>query len=189
MLNTSAWLLIKLENDYRTFITCACIGTYFRLETVRVSGVMLQMNRWILIAFCAIFLGGCNSYETRTYDVTVKNAGPEAVTVWLTKDGEPYEQAWLSPEDLIIESPKSPKKEISGVVIPAGKVANTGPRVGQFREQTHAILRVYEGQMGMNELLATKPGAARVDLELSPGKSEFVVKTDDHIVTVQRSGQ
>src|SRR5436190_1363972 len=102
-------------------------------------------------------LAGCQSYEKRTYDVSVKNAGAEPITVWLTKDGEPYEFGWLSPEDVVIQSPKEPKKEISGVVIPPGKTAETGQRLGRFNKETHAILRIYDGQLGIDKILATHP--------------------------------
>ena len=137
-------------------------------------------------AICLILLlSGCHSWETQTYEVSVRNAGPEPVTVWLTKDGEPFEPGWYSPEDMIIESPKAPKKPPSGVVIAPGKTGDTGKRSGRFAKETHAILRVYEGQLSINDLLATHPGPARVDLELKPGASTFIVKSAGHVLDVQ----
>jgi hypothetical protein len=143
----------------------------------------------IKIAFAClaslVLLDGCQSYEKRTYDVSVKNAGAGPITVWLTKDGEPYEYGWLSPEDVVIESPKEPKKEISGVVIPPGKTAETGQRLGRFKKETHAILRIYDGQLGIDKILATHPGPSRVDLILQPGRSAFVVKSTEYGIDVQ----
>ena len=57
-----------------------------------------------VVACCCA--GGCHSYETRAYDVMVRNDSPVPIVVWLTKDGPPYEQAWLSPEDIAIETPQ-----------------------------------------------------------------------------------
>src|SRR5580765_3867829 len=97
-----------------------------------------------LILSCA----GCHNWEKRTYDVTVKNAGPDPVTVWLAKNGEAYEPGWYSPENLVLQSPRQPVKELSGVIIPPEKVASTGPRSGLFAPNTSAILRVYAGELG-----------------------------------------
>src|SRR5439155_18460914 len=113
------------------------------------------------------------------------NDGPDPITVWLTKDGEAFEEGWLSPEDMIIESPKSPNKPLSGVVIAPGKTADTGKRKGRFAKETQAILRVYDGQLGINELLATHPGPTRVDQPLQPGANAFVVKSQGHVLDVQ----
>ena len=66
-----------------------------------------------------------------------------------------------------------------------GKTADTGKRAGRFASETHAVLRVYEGQLGINDILATQPGAGRIDLTLQPGRSEFVVKSDNHVLDVQ----
>jgi len=136
-----------------------------------------RMKRALLVCGLAVLVLGCHDWKERTYSVSVKNNGPEPVTVWLTKDGEPYEQGWFSPEVLIRLSPKSPPKEISGVVIPAGKTADTGERKGRFAENTHAILRVYVGNQSINDLLAMHPGARRQDLVLEPGKNAFTVST------------
>jgi hypothetical protein len=144
------------------------------------------MKNCICVLLLALLLPcvGCHNWETRTYDVTVKNAGPDPVTVWLTKDGEPFEPGWYSPENLILHSPKEPPKEISGVIIPPDKVASTGPRTGRFDPHTHAILRIYAGQLGMNQMLATSAGPGREDLRLAPGQNVITVKSSAGSVTV-----
>jgi hypothetical protein len=86
---------------------------------------------------------------------------------------------------LIIQSPKKPVKEISGVVIPAGKTASTGARGGRFAERTHAILRVYLGALKMDQLLATHPGPNRADILLEPGKDSFFVSSPGGVLEVR----
>ena len=140
-----------------------------------------------LLALAAISMAGCKSYETRTYDVTVRNDTPDAIVVWLTKDGAPYESGWLSPEDIAIQSPKANDPELAGAIVAAGKTADTGTRKGRFEPDTHAILRVYQGQLKFSEILATSRGdPMRIDLQLPPGRSEFIVRPAGSLITVQR---
>jgi hypothetical protein len=144
------------------------------------------MKSLLIILLCT-FMVGCQSesYETRTYDVSVKNESAGPVTVWLTKDGAPYEPGWLAPEDLAIESPHGPTHVISGLVVPQGKEGFTGPRVGRFEPQTGAILRVYAGQLKYEQILATEPdGKRRIDQELHPGMNHLVVTGDSTAIAV-----
>lgn len=129
------------------------------------------MNHRVWIALL-LLTTGCQSYQTRTYDVTVNNNSPEPVTIWLTKAGEPYEPGWLAPEDLAIESPQGRENVIGGVVLAPGKTASTGQRTGKFARDTDAILRVYEGQLQFIDILAVnRDSPLRQDVALPPGKS------------------
>jgi hypothetical protein len=184
----SAGLLRNLEKDYRTRgdrVSGFGVRVERFGEQCRFGCNARTMRRTLIACNIALLSAGCHSWETRSYEVSVRNAGPEPITVWLTKDGAPFEPGWYSPEDMIIESPKVPKKPLSGVVIAPGKTGDTGKRSGRFAKETHAILRVYEGQLGINELLATHPGPARVDLELKPGASAFIVKSAGHVLDVE----
>ncbi len=128
-------------------------------------------------------LVGCQSYETRVYDVTVKNYASCPITIWLTKSGPPYEQGWMAPEDIAVESPKQAQHVIGGVIVPQGKIADTGPIPGQFEAGTRAVLRVYGGKLTFDQLLASSQrDKNRVDVELHPGKMDLVVTgTPDYI--------
>ena|SRR5437016_2380366 len=133
------------------------------------------MKTLLIILFCAVYVG-CQSYQTRTYDVTVKNNSAGPITVWLTKDGPPFEAGWLAPEDIAIESPKQPARIVSGLIIPSGKEGFTGPRPGRFDPQTRAVLRVYAGQLTFEQMLASdRDEKRRVDLRLHPGRNDLVV--------------
>src|SRR5688500_3418732 len=72
------------------------------------SGTLVRMIRPVLIPTCALALTawGCNSTRTDTFDVDIRNATEQPVTLSLAKDGPPYEPTWATPEDLAIESPK-----------------------------------------------------------------------------------
>jgi hypothetical protein len=125
---------------------------------------------------CLLLLVGCRSYEARTYDVTVANVSSGPITIWLTKNGPPFEASWLSPEDMAVESPRGPQGAIGGVVVPEGKTARTGPRKGQFDSGTRAILRVYSGALTFDQMLASSSESrSRVDVRLPPGQSAYVV--------------
>ena len=119
---------------------------------------------------------GCHTYEKRVYDVTLKNDSSVPVTIWLTKDGAPFEEGWLAPEDLAIQSPQQPIRLISGIIVFPGKTAFTGPHRGQFEPSTSAVLRVYAGQLKFEEILATREeDKRRFDVRLHRGVSELVV--------------
>ena len=133
------------------------------------------MKKLLFIAFCLSAIG-CQSYEHVVYDVQVHNNTTGPVTVWLTKDGPPFEPGWLAPEDIAIESPKQPVHVISGLVIPTGKTGFTGPRTGQFQPGTNAVLRVYAGQLTFDQLLSFDQGDKhRVDQRLHPGMNDLVI--------------
>ena len=93
----------------------------------------------ILAAF--IFLTACSSSDQRTFELSVTNRSDGPITVWLTKNGPPYEDNWLSPEDLVQNSPKMSDR-IPGVQISPGRTAEAKVS-GQFDPDTQAILRVY----------------------------------------------
>ena len=139
------------------------------------------------LTLLCLLMAGCHTYETRRYDVTVHNRTAEPITIWLTKDGPPYEAAWLSPEDLAIESPRqNESREIGGVILQPGKSASA-LRAGRFETATRAILRVYDGAVRFNDLLAiSRENPARVDVALRPGNNEYSVEPGAGQLTVRR---
>jgi hypothetical protein len=121
---------------------------------------------------------GCESVQTRSYDVSLKNDSIKPVTIWLTKNGPEFEEGWKSPEDLAIESPRMNEK-LAGVVVPPGKTAMTGNVTGHFAPHVDAILRVYLGQKTFDELLAVnRQSLDRTDVVLRPGVNRILVKDD-----------
>jgi hypothetical protein len=129
----------------------------------------------LLASFAAPLVGGCSSVRKRDYEVNVTNESSKPVTVWLAKNGMPYEPGWKAPEDLAIEFPGK-DEPIAGVVVPAGKTASTGKVTGQFAPGVDAILRVYLGQKKFAELLAVnRDSPDRIDIALKPGINDVLV--------------
>lgn len=140
---------------------------FFTIRPMRI--IALTMG---LLLLC----GGCT--VSRTYEVSVRNDTSGPITIWLTKDGPPEQEAWLSPEQIAID-PTRATPEIGGVVVPAGKTASTGPTKGQFYSDVNAVLRVYEGQFTLAQLLAISRGSPnRIDTILPLGDSKWVVSDD-----------
>jgi hypothetical protein len=139
-----------------------------------------MMRSWFTAAAVACVFAtllGCHSYEVRTYDITVHNATRAPVTIWLTKDGPPYEDGWWSPEDLAMLSPKqNAAHEVGGVIVEPGKTADAINRKGRFEPQTNAILRVYRTGGGFNDLLAiSHDSPSRTDVKLRPGRNDLEI--------------
>lgn len=117
-------------------------------------------------------LTGCQTTYRANVSVSIKNESDQPVTVWITKTGE-RDAEWLAPEDLALAA----KPEmINGAVIPPGKTGELGPLKGKFEEDAVPILRVYEGQLEYDQLLATSVDSAlRVDVTLSDGMNRLKV--------------
>ena len=149
-----------------------------------VAGTIFGMR--LLFPFLVVgMLIGCA--PTRTYQVAIKNELNQPITVWLTKSGPPVEGSWLSPEQLATyHNPIGGR--IAGSAVPSGKVAEAGPLKGKFPAGTEAILRVYLGQHTLDELLATNSkNSTRVDVTLSPGRSDLIVRERDGKLAVEPS--
>lgn len=127
------------------------------------------------LTLLALVVGCSSNLQTRQYQVMVVNDSSKPVTVWLTKNGEMYEEKWKSPEDFAVESPKA-KDPVTGVVVPAHEKRGTDIIPGRFRPETDAILRVYQGQLTFNEILAAgKNSSARKDVVLKPGRNDITI--------------
>jgi hypothetical protein len=152
------------------------------------------MMLWVLSVMLTV---GCSSTREYSFNITVRNESPGPVTIWLTKEGPPIEQGWRSPEQVAVQAPGH-EERISGVLVPPGKTASTGPIKGKFEEGSSAWLRIYDGKYPhFSDLLAVSPKSSkRVDQPLDPGVNRLVVKTrngtiyaevDDRGPTTQRA--
>lgn len=125
--------------------------------------------------FAGMCLVGCASSARQTFDVSVKNESSKPITVWLTKDGPPYEPRWASPEELATERPGGSDQYL-GVIVPPNKTGSTGPVDARLDAGTRAWLRVYADAEEFSDLLALSRGSPRrLDLPLQPGENHFVV--------------
>ena len=145
-------------------------------------------SRLFLILSILSVVTGCQSAQTRTYDISVRNETGKELTVWLAKDGGPYEAHWASPEEIARERPGG-GDAYWGIVIPAGKTGFTGETTGKFDDDSRAYLRVYSDVKTLSQLLAVGRGSAnRLDLPLQEGKNDFIV-SDGAKLSATRSGQ
>jgi hypothetical protein len=139
---------------------------------------MLTRTLALLTTTVTTFLVGCSNAHKYEFAVNIKNDTPEPVTVWLTKQGGPPEEGWLSPE--AVESTRPAKLgHINGVVVPAGKTGNLPSLAGRFEPDALAILRVYAGQLMLDQILATpEDGKLRIDVPLREGMNELIVTSN-----------
>jgi len=125
--------------------------------------------------FAGILAGifaGCAAGPTQTYNISVHNKSGMPVMLWLSKDGPPAEEGWLTTEQFLEAPPGDPSP---GVTLPPDKTANTGKRSGKFPQGTHAILEVFGND-------STDPARSKTAgvlmLRLQPGKNELTVSLD-----------
>lgn len=118
--------------------------------------------------------------QTRTYRVAVRNDTPRPITVGFAKEeGGPFEQAWATPEEVAIESPRYSEREWDSVVVPPGKTGVAGPISGKFDSDARAFLRVYGVEGRLNDLLAISRGSPRrADVPLAPGRNALIVREE-----------
>ena len=140
------------------------------------------MNRIAFIALIAIsaLIVGCNTTRTDTFDIEIRNATSQPLTLSLAKDGPPYEPAWATPQDLAIETPKRREQWSGGpsgmAAVPPGKTASVKGLRGQFNSGVNGYLRVYAGDLTISEMLAkAKDSPSRADVMLKPGVNVVVV--------------
>src|SRR3954467_4229664 len=144
-----------------------------------------MFNRAFIVLWCVVVLasgggGGCSPTQTRTFDVTVRNQTPGALTLSLAKDGPPYEPAWATPEDVATESPRLRedwRRTQGGMkAVPAGRVADVRGLTGKFESGTHAYVRVYAGELSISEMLSKgRDSPDRVDVPLAPGTNDITI--------------
>ncbi len=125
---------------------------------------------------------GCST-RSESYMVSVKNETNSPLTMGFTKEGEPFQDDFMAPEDIALDRQVKPELYSWGNLLPAGKGATTNkPMTAKLGTDAIAYLRVYRGHLNMLEILAISRGSAsRVDVPLMPGRNDFVI--------VQRDGK
>lgn len=115
---------------------------------------------------------GCAS--TRTYDVAVKNQTDDWLTIGLVKEGGPMQPDWESPESAVSNDRKP--SAVMWEHVPPGKTADTGPIKGRFFRRSQAVLRIYEGKLGLEGMMAiSRDQPNRVDVPLHAGLNRFEI--------------
>lgn len=136
-----------------------------------------------LLSVLCLFAGavGCSSTQKRTYSVSVVNAADEPVMLWLTKDGPPFEDHWLTPSqwhelkrDGIIPADAADP----AVLLPPGMRVDLGPQPGEFAYEAAAVLMVYATPVTLEQMAATPRDTGLMDVVfLEPGHNNVMVRT------------
>ena len=131
----------------------------------------LIMRTFIALSLLCLTVG-CAS--TRSYDVSLKNQTDGWLTIGLIKDGGPFQPDWEAPERALSNDRKP--SAVMWEHVPPGKVADTGAIKGRFFRHSQAILRVYEGKLGLEGMMAISRGEPnRIDIPLHPGLNRLSV--------------
>lgn len=135
-----------------------------------------MLNRCLSLGALALLLTavGCSSTTKTNFTISLNNAGREPVTVWLAKSGGPDENEWLPPE-AFVDSRAANIGTVKGIVIPPGKTGSIGPITGRFEPDAFAVLRVYAGELTLDQIMATPAGKLRVDVPLQEGANNLRV--------------
>ncbi len=126
------------------------------------------------LVLVAMWAGGCASMQS--YELSVKNQTDKPLTLWLTKQGDEREAAWLPPEALATSN-ATDVRTIGGIVVMPGKTGFTPqPVKGSFSGHDQAILRVYSNAMTLDQVLAmSRRSPNRIDVPLLPGKTALII--------------
>ena len=139
----------------------------------------------IVPAVLAMLLGGCATTQRRTYSVSVVNAAREPVVLWLTKDGPPMEEQWLTPSqwhELRWRGTIPADIPDPAVELPPGMKVDLGPQRGRFDPGTGAALLVYSTPVTLAEMADTPRRSALLDIVLlEPGHNNVMVRSSSPV--------
>jgi hypothetical protein len=126
-----------------------------------------------------------------SFEVEVQNNTLVPLSMGLVKSGGPGEDGWTSPSDIAIGAPHFSERKW-GTLLPPNQKTVVGPLEGRFNPGSSAVLRVYAGDLTVEELLTYSRGDGdRLDLYLMPGRSAFVIERarDGRLTARQTGGQ
>jgi len=137
--------------------------------------------RLLLVSILVLITVGCSSSGEFTVGVVNKTHRP--LSVGLVKNGPPMEPAWASPMEIDMANPKLLGRKW-GTLVPPGEAVVIGPQKGKFKSGVVAILRVYAGDLPVEDLMAISPGnRERIDLPLDNGATGVVIRDSDQGLT------
>jgi hypothetical protein len=163
-------------------------GSLFFLPRIKIPalgkrGYIPHMIRTACALTLLLLVVGCSQTKSENFDLSVTNQTSKPITIWLCKSGPPYEDNWLSPEELVQNSPKLVTKP-AGAYVPAGRTAHAS-LTGLFDPDSHAILRIY-ATTGLDNILAISQGSLnRIDMPLDSGSTHVTV--DDKVGHIEAS--
>jgi len=148
------------------------------------------MLRLIPIAFllvaAAVFAGCAPATQERTYSIYVTNKLSQKITVFLTKNGPPVEDQWLSPAQWAAGPISEDNKILNCAVVDPGEMVGIQKATGHFEGSTEAVLQIYEATGRIADLAAIElDDPRRVDYVLNPGRNDLIVLPDGDGIRVE----
>ncbi|MCC6240209.1 MAG: hypothetical protein IT448_07935 [Phycisphaerales bacterium] len=143
----------------------------------------MMLTRIIASFFAACLCVGC-TYSGQ-FTVGVVNKTDQPLSVGLVKNGPPLQPDWASPLDISLSQPNLTQQKW-GTLVPPGQAVVIGPQPGEFSKNVVAVLRVYRGDLPVDDLLAISPGSRdRLDIPLDNGSSGFIIEANENGLTAQ----
>lgn len=137
-----------------------------------------MLTRCLPIACLAVMVLGCTNTKTGTFEVEVINRTASPLSVGLVKNGPPAEKNWDSPEMIAFAAPGLTNKHW-GMLVGPSETRRIGPQSGVFEKGSAPFLRIYRGDLTINQLLAiNRQSTDRTSVPLLIGKS-FVTVTEE----------
>ena len=132
------------------------------------------MKRFLYLLL--LLLPACTHYDTKTFEISVKNETVRPLSLGLVKNGPPTEQGWIAPHEVAMMAPELSDRKWGWVLQP-GQSKTFGPYSGRFAPQVQAILRIYAGTPTIEEMITfSRDDPERLDIYLWPGKSAYVIR-------------
>jgi len=149
-----------------------------------VATILTMLKTRVLPLLLLTILFGCSSGRTYQFEVVVKNETKSTLSAGLVKDGPPLEAKWDSPEQIAIGAPGYGTKHW-GTPVPPGESRTLGPQTGKLEGDTTPFVRVYRGDLTINELMAISRGSPdRTSIPVPSGPVEVVVKEDAGMLVI-----
>jgi hypothetical protein len=121
------------------------------------------------------FAAACSTAHKRTYQVEVMNISSVPLSVGLVKTGGSVQEGFTAPEHVAINAPDLVSKKW-GTLVKPGQTRLIGPAKGKFEPNSEAILRIYAGDLAVDQLIAYgRKDPGRLDIYIPPGASTFVI--------------
>jgi hypothetical protein len=96
------------------------------------------------------------------------------------------EDNWAAPEDIAIHAPPLTARHWGRLIKP-GQTIIIGPQTGHFPDGVRPVLRIYGGDPTVEEALAVgRADPDRLDIDLWPGRSAYIITTDDKRLVANR---
>jgi len=131
---------------------------------------------------------GCGTHS-ESYMVSVHNETRSPLTIGFTKEGEPFQDDFMAPEDIALDRQVKPELYSWGSLLMPGKNATTNhPMTAKLDSDAISYLRVYRGHINLLDILSISRGSpSRVDVPLMPGNNDIVItERDGRLAAIKR---